>query len=224
MRKRIKLSQRQLPPYTKGEEIMNMVTHISGGALAIAVLVLCVIRAAHTGAALAVTGCAIYGSSMVALYAVSSIYHGLPHGTAKKVMQVIDHCTIYFLIVGTYTAVLTCVLIPTYPSLGWTVLGIQWGFAILATTLNAIDLDKYSVLSMILYICMGWGIAPFLGLIYDSMTPGGFWLLLCGGIAYTLGAVLYGIGNKRPWFHSVFHIFVVAGSVLQFFAIFFYAL
>lgn len=224
MAKRIKLRDRLLPDYTRGEEIMNMVTHIAGGGLGIIALVACVIKAALEGNVLGIIGSAIYGSTMIALYAVSSVYHGLRPGMGKKVMQVIDHCTIYFLICGTYTPILLSRFVPAYPVIGWGLLGAEWVLAIIAGTLTAIDLKKYNVLSMICYITMGWGIIFFLPLAVELLTKPGFLLLLSGGIAYTLGAVLYGIGSKKPWFHSVFHIFVVLGSLLQALAIFLYML
>lgn len=224
MAKRIKLRDRQLPVYTRGEEIMNMVTHIVGGGIAILALVLCVVKAAIRGNLMGVIGSAIFGGTMVCLYAVSSVYHGLRPCTGKKVMQIIDHCTIYFLICGTYTPILMSAFVPVYPILGWGLLAVQWALAILAGTLTAIDLKKYNVFSMICYITMGWGIIFFLPQALQVMTRPGFFLLLGGGITYTLGAILYGVGAKRAWFHSVFHIFVVLGSLLQFLAIFLYAL
>ena len=224
MSKRIKLAQRLLPDYTKGEEIMNMVTHIAGGALGVVALVLCVLRSALTGSAMDVVGCAIYGGTMVLLYGVSSVYHGLRHAMAKKVMQVIDHCTIYFLIAGTYTPILLSAFVPGNPLLGCSVLAAQWGLCALAVTLTAIDLKKYNTFSMICYIGMGWMIAFCLPQAVELLTRQGFGLLLAGGIAYTVGAVLYGIGSKVRWMHSVFHIFVVLGSLLQFLSIFFYVI
>ena len=224
MAKRIKLSDRQLPDYFKGEEIMNMVTHIVGGGLGIAALVLCVIRAALRGGALDVVGAVIYGVSLICLYTMSSVYHGLRPGMGKKVLQVLDHCTIYFLIAGSYTPVALSAIRPLYPAIGIGLTIAEWALAALAVTLTAIDLRKYRVFSMICYIGMGWGVVLFLPQILRAMGWGGFGLLLAGGIAYTLGAILYGIGSKKHWFHSVFHIFVVLGSVLQFFAIFFHAL
>ena len=124
--KRIKLSDRKLPDYTKGEEIMNMVTHIVGGALGVLVLLLCTIRSIRHDSVLSIIGCAIYGVSIVALYTISSVYHGLRPGMAKKVLQVIDHCTIYFLIVGTYTPILLSAFGPAYPLIGWGLLAVQW--------------------------------------------------------------------------------------------------
>ena len=224
MLKRTKLSDRALPDYIKGEEIMNIVTHIAGGGLGILILLFCVIKAALAGNALKIITASIYGGSMVTLYAMSSIYHGLRPGTGKKVLQVIDHCTIYFLIAGTYTPIVLCSIAPMYPMLGWGLFIAEWALAILAATLTAIDLHNYRVFSMISYIGMGWAIILFLPQAMSTLTRNGFWLTFAGGIAYTIGAVLYGIGAKIRWMHSVFHIFVVLGSILQFFAIFFYVL
>ena len=219
MRKRTKLVNRLLPDYTTGEEVMNMVTHIVGGGIGILALIMCVIKAALSGNIAGVVGSAIYGATMIALYAVSSVYHGMRPCTGKKVMQVIDHCTIYFLIVGTYTAILLSCFIPAYPKIGWGLLAAEWILGIIAATLTAIDLRNYRVFSMICYIGMGWGIIFFIPQILAAMTLQGFALLLAGGIAYTVGAVLYGIGVKKRWMHSVFHIFVVLGSLLQFLSI-----
>ena len=219
--KRTKLSDRLLPNYSGGEEIMNMVTHIVGGALGILALLLCLLKA---DTAMEVITCTVYGIAMIDLYTMSSVYHGLRPCTAKKVMQVIDHCTIYFLIAGTYTPVVLCAIRPVYPALGWGLLITEWVLVTIATTLTAIDLKKYNIFSMICYIGMGWAILPFLRQTREVLTAPGFLWLLAGGIAYTIGAVLYGIGSKKKWMHSVFHIFVVLGSLLQFLAIYLYVL
>lgn len=224
MAKRIKLRDRELPDYSKGEEIMNMVTHIVGGAVGIVALVLCIIKAYLKGDGIDLMGAIIYGVSAVALYTMSSVYHGLRPGTGKKVLQVLDHCTIYFLIAGTYSVIALSALRPVSPALGWGLFGFQWAMAALAVTLTAIDLKKYNVFSMICYIGMGWCIILFPRQAMAGLSPAGFWLLFAGGVAYTIGAVLYGIGSKRRWMHSVFHIFVVLGSILQFLSIILYAL
>lgn len=203
---------------------MNMVTHITGGAFGLVVLVLCLYKAVRSGNLAGILGSAVYGTTMVVLYAVSSIYHGLLPGTGKKVMQVIDHCTIYFFISGTYTPILLSAFLPIYPKVAWGMLVIQWALAILAATLTAIDLHKYNVFSMTCYIVMGWGILFFYPQALQVLQVPGFLLLLSGGIAYTIGAVLYGIGVKLRWMHSVFHIFVLLGSILQFLAICLYVL
>ncbi len=222
--KRTKLAHRPLPNYTRGEEIMNMVTHIAGGAMGIAVLTLCVIRAALRGNVWGVVASAIYGATMVVMYTISSVYHGLHPSTGKKVMQVIDHCTIYFLIAGTYTVIVLSALRPVYPILAWGLFGFQWAMTALAATLTAIDLKKYNTLSMICYIGMGWAILPFCRQVITVLSFPGFLLLLLGGIAYTIGSILYGLGSTKKWMHCVFHIFVILGSLFQFFSILFYAL
>ena len=222
--KRTKLSDRQLPDYTRGEEIMNMVTHIVGGALGLLTLMLCVIRAALHDNVCGIITSAIYGASMVTMFTISSVYHGLKPNLGKKVMQVIDHCTIYFLIAGTYTVIVLSAIRPVYPWLGWGLFLFEWVMAAFATTLTAIDLKKYSVFSMLCYIGMGWAVIPFAGQTLEALTLPGFLLLLFGGIAYTIGSILYGLGKKRKWMHSIFHIFVVLGALLQFFAVLFYAI
>ena len=221
MAKRIPLSQRLLPNYTRGEELMNMITHIVGGGFGVLALVLGLVRTVPGAAPLPILGVLIYGLSLIALYTVSSVYHGLHPGMGKKVMQVIDHCTIYALIAGTYTPVLISAFLPQNPTLGWSLLALEWILAAIACTLTAIDLRNYRVFSMICYIGMGWAVLPFIPQTIRAMGQTGFALLLAGGIAYTVGAILYGIGVKIKWLHSVFHLFVVVGSVLHFFAIFF---
>ena len=219
---RTPLRNRILPPYTRGQDIANMVTHIVGGAIGIAVLVLGVVRAAAAQDVWAVVGCALYGASMVLLYTVSSLYHGLRPNYAKRVFQVIDHCTIYLLIAGTYTPLLLCAIRPASPVAAWVVFGIEWGLAAAACTFTAIDHNRFRVLSMACYIGLGWCVLLILPLALQTLQAG-FWWLLAGGIAYTVGAVLYGIGKKKdPVFHTVFHLFVVLGSVLQAVCVLFY--
>ena len=201
-----------------------MTTHIVGGAVGIIALILCVLKAAFCDGVIDIFGAAIYGISIITLYTMSSVYHGLRPGMAKKVLQVIDHCTIYFLIAGSYTPVLLSAMLPVYPKIALGLLAVQWILASLAAVFTAIDLHQYRIFSMICYIGMGWGIVFFLPQTLEVVTLPGFILLLAGGIAYTIGAVLYGIGAKRKWMHSVFHIFVVLGTVLQFLCIILYVL
>ncbi len=222
--KRIKIRDRKLPTYSRGEESMNMITHIVGGGLAVVMAALSLGKAALGGDGLNILGCGIYGVSMILLYTMSSIYHGMRDGTGKKVMQVLDHCTIYLLISGTYTPILLAGLRPGYPELCWGLLAFEWGLTALAVTLTAIDLKKYNVFSMSCYIGMGWAIIPFASRVMETMGAVGFGFLLAGGISYTVGAVLYGLGKKKKWMHSVFHILVVIGSVLQFVSIFWFVL
>ena len=224
MSKRTKLRDRALPNYTQGEEIMNMVTHIVGGGLGVVVLMLCLSRSILNHDLYGAVGSAVYGVCMITLYTMSSVYHGMKPCTGKKVMQVMDHCTIYFLIAGTYTVIALTALRELNPWLGWGILAFQWILTALAVTLTAIDLRRYNVFSMICYIFMGWCIIFFLPMAIEALTPAGFYWMLSGGIAYTIGAVLYGIGSKKRWMHSVFHVFVVLGSFLQFISIFEYCL
>lgn len=216
--KRTKLHDRVLPSYSNGEEIMNMVTHIAGGAFAVIAMLLSLWKSLPVGG-LHLFTTIIYGTAIILLYTMSSIYHGLRPGTAKKVMQVLDHCTIYALIAGTYTPIVLCAIAPEYPVIGWGLFAAEWVLAITAAVLTAIDLRKYRVLSMVCYIGMGWGIIFFLPQTFAVLSPIGFWLLFAGGIAYTIGAVLFGLGKRVKWMHCVFHIFVVLGSVLQFLTI-----
>lgn len=221
---RTRLSDRILPAYTRGEELFNMISHIAGAALGVAALVLCVIVSAVKGDAYGVVSGAVYGSTMILLYAISSIYHGLTCQTPKKVMQILDHCTIYFLIGGTYTPILLTAIRRVSPAAAWILFGLVWGLAALATVLTAVDLKKYSVFSMICYIGMGWCIVLAPKALMTALPVPGLVLLFAGGIVYTIGAVLYGVGKKHRYMHSVFHLFVLAGSILQLFCILFYVL
>lgn len=220
--KHTRLCDRQLPNYTRGEEIFNMVSHIAGGAFGIAALVLCVVRAAIHSSAWGVVSSCIYGASIILLYTMSCIYHGLKPEMAKKVFQVLDHCTIYFLIAGTYTPILFCAMRPHSPGWAWVLSGVVWGCAAAATVFTAIDLKRYAKLSMFCYLAMGWciliAIKPTLASVpWQALV----WILL-GGIVYTVGAVLYGLGKTRRWMHSIFHLFVLLGTLFQFFGIYFY--
>lgn len=220
--KRTPLSKRVLPNYCRGEEIMNMVTHITGGGIAIVGLLVCLIRS--IGNPLAVSCAGLYGFALVDLYAMSSIYHGLRPSTGKKVMQVLDHCTIYLLIAGTYTPIMLCAFLPDYPAICWSLMVLEWGLGALAATLTAIDLKRWNIPSLICYILMGWAVLPFAAQAIEVLGSTGFGFLLAGGIVYSVGAVFYGVGSKIPWMHSVFHIFVVLGSILQLICIAFYVL
>ena len=224
--KRTKLKDRLLPDYTRGEEIFNMVSHIAGGGIGIAICALCIVKSFINHNTYQVVSSFIYGFSMIILYTMSSIYHGLKPPTAKKVFQIIDHCSIFFLISGTYTPIALCSLREYNAPLGWTVFGVVWGVSALGVTLNAIDLKKYNVFSIICYLAQGWCIVLTGKAAITAMGLTAFYWLLAGGIAYTVGAVLYGIAGKsvHRYMHSIFHIFVVIGSILQFISIFFFIL
>ena len=225
MIRRTKLKDRELPQYTRGEEIFNMVSHILGVPLGIVAIVLCVIVAAMHGNPAGVVSASIYGTTMILLYTMSSIYHGLsPKLKAKKVFQIIDHCSIFLLIAGSYTPFALCTLREYSPVIGWTIFGAVWGLAILGIVLNSIDLKRYKVFSMVCYLLMGWLIIFRIDILINSIETGGLVLLVLGGIAYTIGAIFYGIGKNHKYMHSVFHLFILTGSILQFFSILLYVM
>lgn len=222
--KRTSLKDRVLPSYTRGEEIFNMVSHIVGGALGVAYLVLCVITAAVHNNAFGVVSSAIYGFSVILLFTMSSVYHGLKPGMAKKVLQVIDHCTIYVMIAGTYTPITLSAMRLISPVRAWTLFGIVWGVTFIAMVFTAIDHNKFKRLSMICYIGLGWCVIAFWKTTYAAIGMGGAVFLALGGVLYTIGAVLYGVGKKHRYVHSLFHLFVDVASLTHFFCIIFYTL
>lgn len=221
--KRTKLDDRVLPTYTKGEEIFNMTSHIVGGVLGIVATVLCVVFAAIRGNIYGVVSSSIYGVTMILLYTMSSIYHGLkPSLKAKKVFQVLDHCSIFLLIAGCYTPFALCTLRQYNPAIGWTIFGVIWGVAIVGIVLNAIDLKKYKIFSMICYLVMGWCIIVKINILPELLGKNGFILLVTGGIIYTIGAALYGVGKKHKYMHSIFHLCIFFASLLHFLCILLY--
>ena len=222
---RTKLKDRELPTYTKGEEIFNMTSHIVGGALGIVALVLCVVFSAIHKNVYGVVSGAIYGTMMIILYTMSSIYHGLsPKRKSKKIFQILDHCSIFLLIAGSYTPFALCTIRQESAVVGWTIFGIIWTFAILGIVLNAIDIKKFKVFSMICYLAMGWCIILKVNLLPKLLGMNGFILLVAGGVAYTIGAILYGVGKKHKYMHSVFHLFILLGSILHFLCILLYVM
>ena len=224
LNKRIPLAERSFPDYTREEEMFNMVSHIVGAVMAVAILVLCIVKSALSHNTWGIVAGAIYGFTMILVFTVSSIYHGLNKNIAKQVMRIIDHCDIYFLIAGTYTPILLSCMRVEYPALSWIIFGIEWGCCILGACLNAIDLEKYKKISFACYIVMGWAIILCTKMVINAMTLNGFMWILLGGLAFSIGAVLYLIGAKKRYYHSVFHVFVNIGCLLQFFGIFWFAL
>lgn len=221
---RTKLRDRVLPGYTRLEEWFNSISHIVGGAFGIIVLVMCLLISCYKGDGWSIAGSIVYGVSTIVLYTISSIYHALKPEMAKKVMQIIDHCAVYLLIAGTYTPILLVGLRKENTVLAWVLFGFEWGMAALCVVLNAVDLKKYRVFSMIIYIIMGWCIIVAIKPIIRVMSLPGFLILLAGGISFTIGAVLYGLGKRKRYMHSVFHLFVLMGSILQFVSIVVYIL
>lgn len=223
--KRTKLKDRILPTYTKGEEIFNMTSHIVGAVLGIVAIVLCIVFAAVHGNVYGVVSAAIYGVTMIILYTMSSIYHGLsPQINSKKVFQVLDHCSIFLLIAGSYTPFALCSIREKDALAGWMIFGVIWLFAVLGIVLNSIDIKKFKVFSMICYLLMGWCIIVKGNLLPELLTLPGFILLLAGGVAYTIGAVIYALGKKHKYSHSIFHLFILLGSFLHFLCILLYVM
>jgi len=213
---RTKLRDRKLPNYSRWEENFHMISHISGGVFAIAALVVCVAVAAYHRNVWGMVSGAVYGVTMILLYAMSSIYHGLRPEIPKKVFQVIDHCAIFLLIAGTYTPIALVRLRLFYPKVAWGLFAFIWGVSVLGIVFNAIDLRKFRVFSMICYIGLGWCVVFFVKQLLASIPVSAFIWLVAGGAAYTVGSVLYMLGKKRKYMHSVFHLFVILGSILHF--------
>lgn len=227
----VKKERIPLPNYSLAEELWNSISHGLGALFGILVLVFSILalvgKALTTGNPIdgyELAAAIIYGISLIVLYTISCIYHALARNTGKKVLRVLDHDMVYLLIAGTYTPFCICALREVYlggvVSIGWLLFAIVWIQAIIGVTFNSINIVKYKILCMILYITMGWTIifaaAPLIEVI--GWTP--FILLLLGGISYTVGSILYGIGAKKKGMHSVFHFFVLAASFLQFAAIY----
>ena len=211
---RTKLKDRVLPKYTKGEEIFNMTSHIVGGSLGVIALILCIIFAALHNNIYGIISGTIFGITMILLYTMSSIYHGLnPKRYSKKVFQVLDHCSIFLLIAGSYTPFTLCSIRQQDPKAGWTIFAIIWLMAIIGIVLNSIDIKKFKIFSMICYLAMGWCIILKANILPRLLGKNGLILLVTGGILYTIGAVLYGLGKKHKYMHSIFHLFIVAGSL-----------
>lgn len=202
--------------YTLGEEITNSVTHGIGTALAIAALVLLILKA-KSRPDISVVSYVIFGVSLIVLYLFSTIYHALPLST-KKVFGIFDHNSIFILIAGTYTPFCLSVL---KGALGWTLFGIIWGLAVLGITFYSIFGSRIKIISVIMYIIMGWLIILATGKLKARLPSVSFTLLLAGGAAYTVGCIFYAL-KKVKWMHSIWHLFVIAGSVLHFFSIYLY--
>ena len=210
-----------IPNYSLGEELVNSISHGIGALLSIAALVLCVVISAMHGNPTAVVASSIYGSSLIILYTMSTLYHSFKVNNAKRVFQIIDHCSIFLLISGTYT-VFTLVVLGD--AVGWTLFAIVWSATILGIICNSININKFKPLSMVLYLATGWVVVFAFKPLAEKLATNGIILLILGGIMYTVGAIFYGIGKKKKYMHSIFHMFVLAGSILHFFAVILYAI
>ncbi len=201
--------------YRAGEEIAHAVTHGIGVLLAITGAVILTVRAAQAGGARRIAACAVFGATLVLLYAASTLYHGIPHPPARRVLRVLDHSAIYLLIAGTYTPF---TLITLRGAWGWSLFGVVWGLALAGIVLQFTPLRRVAVVRLVLYVVMGWAaVAAFPPLLAAAPTPT-LLLLLGGGLAYTGGIAFY-LWSRLPYHHAVWHLFVLAGSTLHFFAV-----
>ena len=205
---------------TAGEEIANTVTHVIGSHLGAAMLALLVWAGVNSGVAVAwkVTCASIFGASVILLYAISSAYHAVQYPPAKRVLKVLDHMAIFFLIAGSYTPFCLVSLRPTNPVLAWSVFGVEWGMVIVGIMFKIRTTGRFRYLSTAAYVVMGWvAVAAIVPLIRALQGGGTMWLFLGGGF-YTLGCIFY-LMKALPYAHMVWHLFVLAGTICHFFCI-----
>ncbi len=202
---------------TIGEEIANAVSHGVGELLAIAGAVVAIVMAAIHGTAITVVSASLYGASMILLYLFSTLYHSLTNRSAKRVFRVFDHCSIFILIMGSYIPI--C-LVLIGGALGWTLFGINAFCTVLGIVFNSINLERWSKPSVVLYVIMGWSVLIGAKSVISAVDAAGIALLVGGGVAYTAGIIFY--KARRKYMHFVWHIFVLAGTVLHYFFMLFY--
>ena len=201
--------------YTLGEEIFNSTSHGIGTIISLIVLIVMIVISAKQGSALSVVASIIFGLTLILLYVSSTLYHALTNPTAKRVFQVLDHCAIFLLIAGSYTPY---ALLTIGGSKGWIIFGVIWFCALVGILLNSINLKKFQLFSIILYLGMGWTVVFYIRDLIANLALGGIILLAIGGVAYTLGIVFYMV-KRIKYFHSVWHLFVLAGSICHIFSV-----
>lgn len=212
---KIKKHTVSIPDYTMGEEIFNAVSHGLGALLGVAALVLMVIKAHGV---LPETAVSLFGAAIIQLYTISCVYHALsPQLKGKKVMRVIDHCNVYLLVLGTYLPV---ALLGVSGRVGWLLLGIVFVFSVLGIIFTAIDVDKYQVISVVCHLLSGWSILFGIPSLLRSMGLRGLVVLILGGVMYSIGAILYGLGKTKKYRHCVFHVFCMLGTFFHFWGIY----
>lgn len=210
-------TQEDAPPrQTRGEEIANSITHGIGAGLAVAGLVLMVVFSALNGSAWHVVGTAIFGATLVLLYLSSTLYHALPQPRVKRVFRVFDHSSIYLLIAGTYTPF---TLVTLRGPWGWTIFGVIWGLAAAGVTFKAFFTGKFDRLSTAIYLAMGWMILLAIQPMWAAMDGWGLAWLILGGLCYSAGTLFYSMDQKVPFLHSIWHLFVLGGSICHFFCV-----
>ncbi|MBB3112309.1 hemolysin III [Paenibacillus phyllosphaerae] len=206
--------------YSRREEIANAITHGIGAILSVAALVLLIVFASLHGTAWHVVSFTIFGSTMLLLYTASTLVHSFPEGKLKDLFEIMDHSSIYLFIAGTYTPILLGVL---RSPLGWTLFGLVWGIALVGVIFKSFFTKRFLFTSTLFYIFMGWLIVFAWKPLTASLPAGGLTLLVAGGISYTAGTIFY-VWRGFPYHHAVWHTFVLAGSVLHFFAVLLYVL
>ena len=199
---------------TMGEEIANTISHGIGALLALVGAVPLVVKGILSGSTITTVSLAAYGLSLVLLYTASAVYHAVQNPEIKRVLRVMDHCSIFVLILGTY---IPMSLLVVGGKTGWMLFLTNTTLAVVGITLNAIDLKRFDKLSLVLYALMGWLIVVALRAIIATLPPLGLVLLVAGGIAYTAGIIFY--KSQKHYMHFVWHLFVLAGSVLQYLCI-----
>lgn len=207
--------------YTLGEEIFNAVTHGVGALLAIAAIPLCVVQAVTHGAGLLLAAALIYSITMVVEYLMSTLYHAIAVPAAKRVFKVLDHCGIYLYIAGCYAPYCLVTLINNN---GIPLCIFVWVVALAGIVAEAFWVNRPRWISALLYLMQGWAVVVCIPALWTLLDPVGFWLLVVGGICYTIGAVFYTCTKKMKYMHSVFHLWVLAGSIFQFFSIYLFVL
>ncbi|MBM9616927.1 hemolysin III family protein [Desulfobulbus rhabdoformis] len=204
--------------YTPKEERANSWTHGFGTALAVAGLVILVVFSCLYGTVWHVVSCSVFGASLILLYLASTLYHAVPHKNAKEILRIIDHAAILILIAGTYTPIS---LVSLRGPWGWSLFGAIWGLALLGIVIETTWLRRYRAAMIGLYVTMGWAVVVAVKPMLRNIEQGGLWLLLSGGLAYTGGIVFY-LWRRLPFNHAIWHLFVLAGSILHYCAILFY--
>ena len=207
--------------YTRGEEIANSLTHACGIVLSIAGLAALIAAATvRGGGVIEIASCAIYGTTLVVLYTTSTLYHSIPFAAPKRVLRTLDHLAIFLLIAGTYTPF---VLIALRGAWGWLLFGIVWTLAAIGVAIELSQMRRFRRVMIALYIGMGWvGLIAIKPLV-AALPSAGLWLLFGGGVSYTFGVIFYRWHSLR-YHHALWHLFVLGGSVLQYFAVLHYVL
>ncbi len=209
-----------VPHYSQREELANILTHGIGALLAISAMVLLIVFSSLNGNGYHIVSSAVFGTSLLLLYTMSTLYHLVKREKIKHVFRLLDHSSIFLLIAGTYTPF---TLVSLNGKWGWTLFGLVWGLAVSGITAEVVTNQKYKKISLGLYIVMGWLIIIAVKPLIDTIPARGLVYLVCGGLCYTLGVIFYAwkslIGN-----HAIWHLFVLAGSILHFFAVFFYVI